>query len=95
MALNPTSVMIHSEAKCALGQGHSCLWYDFRLAPIHRFWQATRQQRTIAGHEALQAYCRSLNKLVELLGEQVEEIRVIHREELVKNPSLQCISWRK
>jgi len=45
-------------------------------------------EETIAGHEALQAYCRSLNKLVELLGEQVEEIRVIHREKLVKNPSL-------
>jgi len=44
-------------------------------------------EETIAGHEALQAYCRSLNKLIELLGEQIEEIRVIHREELATGHS--------
>ncbi|KQZ62177.1 hypothetical protein ASD54_22840 [Rhizobium sp. Root149] len=43
-------------------------------------------EETAEAHESLQAYCRSLRKLIELLGEQVEEVRMIHREELKSVP---------
>lgn len=39
-------------------------------------------EETVEAHEALQAYCRSLTKLIQLLGEQVEEIQDLHKSEL-------------
>lgn len=43
-------------------------------------------EETAEAHEALQAYCRSLRRLIELLGQQVEEVQMIHREELKLDP---------
>lgn len=44
--------------------------------------QRREGEETVEAHETLQAYCRSLNKLIQLLGEQVEEIQDLHKREL-------------
>lgn len=48
--------------------------------------QLTEGEETVEAHEALQAYCRSLNKLIQLLGDQVEEIKDLHERELWVSP---------